>query len=186
MIPLLLQGMIRSMPMPRKPDPLKHCAFCSARLTRKRERDGDLESLLHFGRRRYCGRTCMARAFDARDSRSVDASTCRYHARKLVPSGPCSVCGKPDALDVHHKDGDFTNNTPSNLQRICRGCHIHQHRSKGSCSVCGRPVKGFGYCSMHYRRFKKHGDPLATKANQHTPIAMVVGATKRCKSADCA
>lgn len=31
------------------------------------------------------------------------------------------------------------------------------------CSIegCGKLYKGYGYCQLHYRRFKKHGDPLA-------------------------
>lgn len=29
-----------------------------------------------------------------------------------------------------------------------------------SCTDCDKPVKGFGYCQNHFRRFKKYGDPL--------------------------
>jgi endogenous inhibitor of DNA gyrase (YacG/DUF329 family) len=110
----------------------------------------------------------MGAAFDARPSRSVDWSTSHYHARKEVPSGPCSICGKPDATDVHHKDGNHLNNSRANLVRICRSCHIRHHRPKGSCIICGKPVKGLGYCDKHYQRFKKYGDPLLVKVNQHT------------------
>jgi hypothetical protein len=39
-----------------------------------------------------------------------------------------------------------------------------------SCSVCGKPQKGLGYCEKHYQRFKKWGDPLLTKRNQHSPL----------------
>lgn len=34
--------------------------------------------------------------------------------------------------------------------------------------ICGKPHKGLGYCDKHYQRFKKYGDPLMVKANQHT------------------
>lgn len=42
--------------------------------------------------------------------------------------GPeCEMCNyKPmfrAALDVHHMDGDKTNNDPSNLQTLCATCH---------------------------------------------------------------
>jgi hypothetical protein len=34
--------------------------------------------------------------------------------------------------------------------------------SRRICSIegCGKPVVGFGYCNLHYRRLKRHGDPL--------------------------
>lgn len=158
------------MPMPRKPDPIKHCGHCSKLLARKRFASGVLESLLHFGRRKFCDQVCMGQAFDARPSRSVDWSTSHYHARKLVPAGPCATCGKPEAMDVHHRDLDHLNNSLENLVRICRSCHMRHHRQRRSCVICGRPQKGLGYCDKHYQRFKTHGDPLAVKVNQHAPL----------------
>jgi len=158
------------MPRLAKPTPEKYCSWCGERLERKRLKNGKLESLLHFGKRKYCNRTCMAAAFDARESASDDWTTCHYHARKLVPEGCCEICGSPNATDVHHKDGNHENNLPENLQRICRGCHLKQHRTKHYCMICGKPVKGLGYCDKHYQRFKKYGDPLMVKQNQHTPI----------------
>lgn len=39
----------------------------------------------------------------------------------------CQVCGTKSSngweLDVHHRDGDITNNDPSNLITLCRTCH---------------------------------------------------------------
>ena len=49
--------------MLRKPDPTKHCERCGSLLVRKRIPSGALESLLHFGRRKFCDRKCMAAAF---------------------------------------------------------------------------------------------------------------------------
>lgn len=37
----------------------------------------------------------------------------------------------------------------------CAECY----NPKLSCSLCGRPVKAYGMCAMHWTRFKKHGDP---------------------------
>ena len=162
--------MVSVMPMPLKPTPLKHCDHCGKQLTRKRYPNGALESLLHFGRRKFCDQACMAAGFDSRPSLSEGWSTSHYHARKLVPFGLCEICGKPDAMDVHHRDGNHLNNSPDNLARICRSCHIRHHRPKGSCTICGKPVKGLGYCEKHYQRFKKYGDPLVTKTNQHTAV----------------
>lgn len=70
---------------------------------------------------------------------------------------------------VHHINENTLDNRPGNLQLFsCMGDHIKHHsllKPKKQCSVpgCTRPNKGLGYCIMHYRRFKKHGDPLYKK-----------------------
>jgi len=158
------------MAMPKKQDPLKYCQYCGSLLERKRFLSGRLEDFNVFMKRKYCNQTCMAKAFDARPSRSAETSTCHYHARKLVPQGVCEVCGCSVATDVHHKNGDFTNNNPDNLMRICRSCHNKMHRKKKTCVICGNPQKGHGYCSKHLIRFKKYGNPHLVKVNQHGPV----------------
>lgn len=158
------------MPAHRKETPLRYCQYCEKKLERKLLPNGDLEYLIHFNRRKYCNQICMALAFDQRHSPIVGSSTARYHARKIIPHGSCNRCEKPDARDVHHKDGNYLNNSLENLERICRSCHLKEHRQKGSCKICGKPMKGKGYCEKHYQRFKKYGDPMLTKTNQHTPI----------------
>lgn len=45
-----------------------------------------------------------------------------------------------------------------------------EHKPRASCATCGNPQKGLGYCDKHYQRFKKWGDPLAVKRNQHTEL----------------
>jgi len=164
---LPFQFMETIMPMPRKPTPIKFCENCGSLLERKRIPSGALESLLHFGRRKFCDQKCMGQAFDARETTGTSWATTHYHARKMVPHGPCSRCGKLQAMDVHHEDGNHQNNSRENLSRICRSCHTKVHRPRSSCSVCGDPAKGFGFCEMHYQRFKKHGDPMIVKINQH-------------------
>jgi len=165
---------VHTMAMPTKPTPEKYCAYCGARLERKRFRSGVLESLLHFNRRKFCGFHCMALAFDAvPPALSIGASTAHYHARIAVAQGPCEVCGKTDALDVHHKDGDYRNHVVSNLMRICRSCHLKTHRARSSCMVCGKPQKGLGYCEKHYQRFRKYGNPLMFKRNQYDPVHLL-------------
>lgn len=117
------------MPAHRKPTPLRHCEHCGAQLERKRLPNGDLEYLIHFNRRKFCGRSCMGAAFDERPVKP-DAGwmTAHYHARKICPPGHCSHCGKTGRTDVHHKDENWRNNSPDNLVRLCRSCHLKEHR----------------------------------------------------------
>lgn len=150
------------MSMPRKTTPEKYCQFCAKLLERKRWRNGVLESLLHFNRRKFCDMTCFAKDLDVRPTKTdVKFSGAHWHSRKEVPPGPCQRCGAENALDVHHLDGDYRNNSLTNLERICRSCHNKVHRPKGSCTICGKPMKGHGFCEKHYLRWKKYGDPLA-------------------------
>lgn len=158
------------MPAHKKPTPVRHCEQCGKQLERKRLPNGDLEYLIHFNSRKYCDRSCMAKAFDSRHSVEVGWSAAHSVARSLVPKGPCNRCGKPQARDVHHKDGNHLNNSLENLERICRSCHNREHKQKGSCVICGKPMKGLGYCEKHYQRFKKWGDPLAVKDNQFSEV----------------
>lgn len=42
------------------------------------------------------------------------------------------------------------------------------------CSVegCGKAVLGRGWCAMHYRRWRKNGDPLAIRQVQHHGVSL--------------
>lgn len=143
----------------QKPDPEKYCAECEKRLARKCFSSGVLESMLAFKRRKFCDAICMGKNFRTRPSKSLSWSMTHYHARKVTPKGPCSDCSAPNGRDVHHIDENHTNNSPENLTRLCRSCHLKRHNPKPFCSLCDQPVKGYGYCDRHYQRFKRHGDP---------------------------
>ena len=160
----------KEMPAHKKPTPERYCEHCGKKLERKRLPNGDLEYLTHFNRRKFCDRHCMASAFDQRHSPVVGWSAAHSVSRSMVPAGCCNRCGKPDARDVHHRDGNHLNNSLENLERICRICHVLEHRPRGSCVICGLPQKGLGYCNKHYLRFKKWGDPLAVKDNQFSEV----------------
>jgi len=43
----------------------------------------------------------------------------------------CGECGKKESLDVHHKDRDYKNNEPSNLETLCHSCHMKLHWKNG-------------------------------------------------------
>ena len=174
------------MPMPKKPDPVKHCDQCGKQLVRKRFKSGVLESCLHFRRRKFCNVKCFGKSIEKERS-DGSPSSARTMGRSQKPKGKCERCGRPDARDVHHKDGDCRNNRKSNLERICRSCHNKIHRPRGSCVICGKPQKGLGYCDTHYQRFKKWGDPLAIKDNQFVPVRREGEANKAkgCKVKGC-
>lgn len=158
------------MAMPMKPTPERFCAHCGKRMERKRMSNGEIVSLLHFNRQKYCDRRCMVQAWLKRELPPTNARNGRARAQHRMSPGPCEVCGSQNAIDVHHRDKDTNNNRPENLQRICRSCHVRIHRKSKPCMVCGQPQKGLGYCEKHYQRFKKYGDPLLTKDNQFVPI----------------
>lgn len=133
--------------------------------------------MICFNKRKYCNRLCMARAFDLRHKpeEQVGYAECHARARRIVGPGSCGRCGAKNARDVHHKNGDWRDNNQANLERICRSCHNRVYRKRKPCTICGKPQKGLGFCEKHYQRFKKHGDPLAVKINQHTPVRKEVG-----------
>jgi hypothetical protein len=106
---------------------MKRCAYCGKELRRELQ----LPSMAH---RKFCDRACMRKGFTGRrTATSVSWTMGHYYARQLVPEGPCTQCGKERGSDVHHVDGDHTNNEPSNLRRLCRSCHIKAHRSSSHC-----------------------------------------------------
>lgn len=74
--------------------------------------------------------------------------------------------GKPIVYQLHHKDGDNTNNELSNLQILCPNCHSQTDNYCGKsnkkaktqlCPDCGNPIaKGSTYCAKcsakHHRK----------------------------------
>ena len=50
-------------------------------------------------------------------------------ARMICPPGPCVKCSASKA-EVHHKNEDWKDNRPENLERLCRSCHMKEHRTR--------------------------------------------------------
>ena len=151
------------MPMPMKPTPLKYCMSCGAQLRRKvlKNKGGELESLLHFSRRKFCSRECMSDGFRGRERKNVLPHQGRWRARQKFKRVCCKQCGATKSLDTHHINGNPLDNSLSNLECLCRSCHMKHHRPARFCEIhqCGRPHKGHGLCDMHLQR-KNRGVPV--------------------------
>jgi Homing endonuclease associated repeat len=83
-----------------------------------------------------CGRACSgelrSRSLTAGDSASLQAA--RGRAARVAPMRQCDRCGAPPgkrAHDRHHRDRNPYNNDPSNVEVLCRGCHVEEHRAAG-------------------------------------------------------
>jgi hypothetical protein len=54
-----------------------------------------------------------------------------YRSKALEEYGEeCQVCGEPSNIQVHHRDGDRTNNELKNLLPLCRDCHYRVHHGE--------------------------------------------------------
>lgn len=102
--------------------------------------------------------------------------TKRRRAVRRYALGPCQDCGKP-ATDRHHKDGDTGNNTPENIEILCRRCHMKTDgrlekvaemakamsqkniKAPSPCVVCGRLAKPLrkGRCHACNEYFRRNG-----------------------------
>jgi hypothetical protein len=84
--------------------------------------------------RKYCSRTCgyagrnlpTGAAHHNWKGDAVGEVGARLRAWKKVPSGPCEVCGKPNA-HRHHVDRNILNNDPSNIRLLCASHHRALH-----------------------------------------------------------
>ena len=72
------------------------------------------------------------RAYYAANAEKMrEAARSRYRAKVMTGHDVCEICGfadDQDALVVHHKDMDRTNNDISNLAIICANCHMVLHK----------------------------------------------------------
>lgn len=108
--------------MPRKAIDLggRICKICGITFYRKRFKNS-FEDASRFLRREHCSQSCA-------NSRLV-VSRLQYNsrARKYLGSA-CEACGGNIVLSIHHIDEDWTNNSPENLQTLCKSCHQRHHQ----------------------------------------------------------
>ncbi len=92
--------------------------------------------LMHKGRR-FCSAVCRSAALpppkqignlNAFRGDGVCRSALHYRARKVTKNiTDCNRCGRKAEI-THHADENPSNNVHSNLERLCRRCHINHHR----------------------------------------------------------
>jgi len=96
-------------------------------------------------------------------TRSAHAERAQRHRKDA-----CERCGTTVGLQINHRDRDWGNDDPANLETVCGSCHMKGHWQEPgrlftvvarTCSLCGQPHKGYGYCAYHYQRFKRAGYP---------------------------
>lgn len=102
----------------------KPCERCGSMMQRKRF-NGTLEDFTAFQRRRFCSLSCANKRGNWGKS-----STAKHRAANKMKLAACEACGRPhEKLHVHHKNEDFTDNSPQNLETLCPSCHKRRHVS---------------------------------------------------------
>lgn len=100
-------------------DPEKFCEVCGTRMERKRF-NGRLEDRTRFLSRKTCSQSCGNTR--PRVTRSAHQWRAKQHRKDA-----CELCGTTTSLHVHHKDRDWRNDDPANLQTLCASCHLKLH-----------------------------------------------------------
>lgn len=146
----------------------RHCAHCQALLVIKiYPKSKECEA--NFLNRKYCGRACMAAAYEGRIKVPNEKNSRRQSVKQAAPA--CEQCGKSKNLQVHHADENPMNNDPSNLRTLCVSCHRRCHspnftatgEQRKPCEHCSAPSMKKGWCFTHLSRFKRFGHPLGKK-----------------------
>lgn len=97
----------------------RQCECCGALLLRKRF-GVRLEDLTAFEKRRYCSLSCANTRTD------LTKHGYSWRARKHLKTA-CEGCGTGRLLQAHHVDQKKENNSPENIQTLCRHCHNFWH-----------------------------------------------------------
>ncbi len=150
------------MPMPLKADPIKYCTTCNQKMVRKRI-NGRMEDRAVFLRRKYCDQICMARGQHKPDpTRSAYLKRIRHLLKES-----CEQCGTSSKrLTLHHKNRNWRNNEPSNIQTLCSTCHTSLHHAAGEivprfvlkqCKLCGRMGCKRNTCDTCRTRSRRSG-----------------------------
>lgn len=160
-----------------KPTPEKHCAECGQTFNRKRFANGRLEDFQVFSRRRFCSLSCANSQTKGGVSRSASHVQARKHLR-----GSCESCGSTQALHVHHCDENWSNNSPDNLQTLCRSCHRSWHLTQRAAGVTPAGRKPVLPASLLQLPPSPEWDDCAPTATRSTPKRRRNSSSPRAKS----
>lgn len=88
---------------------------------------------------RFCSPECSNKNEEVRkakgpaegqDNPNWKGGISEHYYRKLAEKhlgDQCVECGSEENLDIHHKNGDHSDNRLSNLEIRCRSCHMKEH-----------------------------------------------------------
>lgn len=105
----------------------KYCAPCGSKVSAEQIRAGNIKWKIRTGRLKNPGVGKGHAQGKGSNHHSYTTGISTYKKRRQAQCRRCASTGK---LDVHHLDGNRSNNVTSNLETLCRSCHMHEHSKK--------------------------------------------------------
>lgn len=105
----------------------------------------------------------------------------RYAANRNFLKIQCELCPTTEQLQVHHKDRDATNNTPDNLQTLCKVCHRQVHVDAGDWGRGRPPVSTCEICKTSFQPKRRTRSVLCGSAECHAEKSKRSGSKKKTK-----
>ena len=160
------------------------CQTCGILYGRKKKKNHPgYEGKKQFALSRFCSRVCARQVF-RKDAKELSTNGLAWRAAKAVRGFKmqmvCERCGKKKEdgviIDIHHKDQDRTNNSRSNLEILCKTCHIKHHQGSRkrrlnkslNCVARGCESKRYFnciFCKIHTHRYRTYGSPYTVYAS---------------------
>lgn len=100
----------------------KYCEYCQILLDRERCNAHYHKTKVLIGRKHLVGE----------NANGYKNGIALYPELAKTPGIKCNRCGSKAFLLVHHKDRNRENNSPENLEVLCKACHQFEHVEKDS------------------------------------------------------
>lgn len=113
--------------MKRLPIQTRICIQCGGKTTRRRWKNGQLES--GFKKRKFCSIKCFG-INQMKENPTPNAA--RRRAQRIYEAKKCSLCNSQSRVQRHHKDRNPCNNTKKNILIVCQSCHVKEHNKTGT------------------------------------------------------